>query len=299
MAGVLKEMWEAELQRKFRNEATDFMNPIPSRDNYVNNDVINLTAIGDDPNVLINNTSYPIAVNSRTDTPDTLALNKYDTENTSIKDDELYALPYDKEGSVIRQHRETLEEKILEHSLYLLAPDDDTTNMPIVQTTGADNGASRKSITIADIILAKKKMDDLKMPKMNRILVLCSDHIQELLLADEATNTNVFTTNYHRIQDGKIVNMYGFQVYENIYNPRYDASFDKVAFGAASAGTDRNASVFFYAGVAYKAQGSVTMYHREAAIDPENRQTVVGFNKYHICGKKQQIGFGAIAAANV
>src|SRR5690606_37333266 len=61
---VLKEMWEAELIRAFRANRS-WMGRIPRKDQYVGNNAINLQEIGADPTVLINNTTYPIAVAQR------------------------------------------------------------------------------------------------------------------------------------------------------------------------------------------------------------------------------------------
>ena len=49
-------------------------------DEYVNNNVINLAEAGVDPDVLINNTTYPVPIQERTDTPLTLALDYFDTK---------------------------------------------------------------------------------------------------------------------------------------------------------------------------------------------------------------------------
>lgn len=288
--GILKEVWAGELLDHFRHES-EWLSEIPSADQYVNNNLIHLVDIGADPDVLIDNAVYPIATSDRTDSDVAVALKKFDTTNTKITDDELYALPYDKQGSVIRQHREGLEEKTSEYGLYSLAPAGDTANTPIIPTTGADNGNSRKKLMPADIIKAKKKLDDLKVPKKGRVLVLCSDHVEDLLNTSEA-----FEKQYKDITSGTVLNLYGFKIYEDVYNPVYDATNAKKAFGAASAGTDRNASTFFYAPRAFKATGSVKMFASKAENDPENRESKVGFRLYHIVLPKKNVGFGAIVS---
>ncbi len=291
---VLKEMWEAELLRSFRAFA-GWAHRIPRKDQYVGNNAINLQEIGADPTVLINNSSYPIAVAQRTDDTVVLALNKYDTTNTAIRRDELYALPYDKEGSVITQHKEVLLERTGEHGLFLLAPSGNSTDTPVIATTGVDNGNSRRRLKSADLIALKARLDNLKIPKEGRVLVLCSDHVSDLLLEDQS-----FQLRYNgSTERGTIITMlYGFEIYETVYNPIYNGSTAKVAFGAAAApSTDRNASVCFYAPRAFQASGTTEMFYRDKSMDPENRQTVVGFQQYHIIAPMKNIGFGAIASA--
>lgn len=291
---VLKSMWEAELIRAFRAFA-GWAHRIPRKDQYVGNNAINLQEIGADPSVLINNVSYPITVSQRTDDTTILALNKYDTTNTAITADELYAVPYDKEGSVVAQHKEVLLERTGEHGLFLLAPAGNTANTPVIATTGADNGNGRRRLKSADLIALKQRMDNLKIPKEGRVLVLCSDHVSDLLLEDQS-----FQLRYNgSTERGSIITMlYGFEIYETVYNPIYNNSTAKVAFGAAAApSTDRNASVCFYAPRAFQASGSTEMFYRERSLDPENRRAVVGFQQYHIIAPMKNIGFGAIASA--
>lgn len=291
---VLKEMWEAELIRAFRANRS-WNGRIPRKDQYVGNNAINLQEIGADPTVLINNTTYPIAVAQRTDDTTVLALNKYDTTNTAIRRDELYAIPYDKEGSVITQHKEVLLEKTGEHGLHILAPAGNTANTPVIATTGVDNGNARRRLKSADLITLKNRLDNLKVPKEGRILVLCSDHVADLLLEDQS-----FQLRYNgNTEKGVIIGMfYGFEIFEDVYNPVYNAGTTKVGYGVAAApSTDRNASVCFYAPRAFQASGTTEMFFRDKSIDPENRQSVVGFQQYHIIAPMKNIGFGAIASA--
>lgn len=287
---VLRQMWETELITSFR-AVRNWMSRIPRKDQYVGNNAINLQEIGADPDVLINNTSYPIAVAQRTDDTLVLALNKYDTTNTKVLHDELYAVPYDKEGSVIRQHREVLTERTGEHGLYLLAPSGNTANTPVINTTGADNGNGRKRLKSADLIAMKQRLDNLKVPQAGRILVLCADHVADLLLEDQS-----FQLRYNNTERGTVMNQYGFEIFEDVYCPVFNDSNAKKAYGASAAGTDRNSSTVFFAPRAFQASGDVTMFSQEATSDPLNRESIVGFRVYHIIAPMKSIGFGSIVS---
>lgn len=289
--GVLKELWTGELLTKFRHE-NEFLSRIANRNDFVNNNAIHMADIGADPDVLINNTTYPIATAGREDSDVSIALDKFDTTNTKITDDELYALPYDKNGSVLQQHREVLEEKTAEKAAHSLAP-----TVATILTSGADNGETnaRNRMTVADIIAAKKHLDDLKIPKKNRELVLCNEHIQDLLLVDEK-----FAKQYQDIEAGKVMNMYGFILSEFVANPKYkivSTVYTKKAFGEADdAANDYASSFFYYIPRAVQARGDVMMYNSKAENDPANRESVVGFRLYHICLPKKSTGFGAIVS---
>jgi hypothetical protein len=291
-AVVLKQMWETALIEAFRAERT-WIGRIPRKDQYVGNNAINVQEVGADPTVLINNTTYPIATAARTDDTLVLALNKYDTTNTKVTRDELYALPYDKEGSVVRQHRDTLAEKTAEHGLFLLAPSGNTASTPVITTTGADNGAGRKRLKSLDLITLKQRLDNLKVPKAGRMLILCSDHVNDLLVDDQS-----FQLRYNNTEKGSILsNFYGFEIFEDMANPVYTGTTKK-AFGAVAVpATDANASTLVFAPRAFQAVGTVEMYHEDATTNPTMRESVVGFRVYNIIAPMEATGFGAIVSA--
>ncbi|CAA0228865.1 conserved exported hypothetical protein [Tenacibaculum maritimum] len=285
---ALKELAEKELIKHFRHKGT-WLERIPNKNKWVGNDVIKLNEMGADPEVLINNNTYPIPVSSRTDGSTPIALFKYDTTNTKITDDELNALPYDKVGSVQQQHRETLEERTQEHALHSLAPVEDTAKTPVLKTTGIADANGRKRLTYADLVTFKKALDKLKIPKKGRILVLCADHVADLLVEDKALNVQ-----YNNHKEGAVTKNYcGFELYEDIYAPKYNATtLTKIPFDSATEGVD--ASVLFLAQRTSKARGTVKRFMRLAENDPENRQTVVGFNLYFLVISTSLLGQGAI-----
>jgi hypothetical protein len=286
-----KELAERELTKHFRHSGT-WLERVPSKNQWVGNDVIKLNEIGADPDVLIDNTTYPISVSQRTDTSTAISLFKYDTTNTKITDDELYGLPYDKPGSVQEQHRETLEERTQEHALHSLAPAANTTKTPILLTTGAADG-TRKRLASADLVNYKKALDLLKIPAKGRVLVLCADHIADLLLEDKALNNQ-----YQNHTTGAIAkNYYGFELFEDIYSPLYTTGLTKIPFGSATEGTA--ASIFFLSSRTAKARGSVSRYMSKAEDNPLNRETVVGFRLYFIAIPTSLIGQGAIVSGVV
>lgn len=293
---IQKELWTGELIKGFRHEAT-FLSRIQRKDEYVKENAIHLVDLGADPEVLVNNTTYPIPTVTRTDEDVVLSLDKFDTKNTKISDDELHALPYDKPGSVIEQHREVLEEKSAEKAIHSLAPSVDSATTPLVLTTGASNGKTnaRQRLTPADLISMKEKLDELKVPKKGRELVLCPSHVADLLMVDES-----FAKQYKNMKTGEILNLYGFIISEFPGNPNYAdnlSTLTKKAFGAAAdPATDQAASIVYYNKRAVQATGSAVMYHKEASTDPENRASIIGFRVYHICLPKKNTGFGAIVS---
>ena len=131
------ELAVTELIKKFRHENT-WLEAVPSKPQWVGNDVIKIPIQGTAPKVLIDNTIYPINSSQREDGYLKISLHKYETENTEVTTDELYALPYEKVNDVQVQHRETLEDVTAEHALYSITPQEDSATTPVLTTSGPD-----------------------------------------------------------------------------------------------------------------------------------------------------------------
>lgn len=282
-AGVLTEIWTGEMIKTFRTapEALGWMNRIRAYNQYVNNDVIHFVTMGGDPSVLVNNTTYPLNIQTLTDADKPISLDKFSTEATAVTDDELHALSYDKMASVQERHRDALREKIAQRAIHAIAPDEDKDGIPVIKTTGATDADNvRKQMTFADLLTLKRKFDEMGVPGNDRILVLCSDHVNDLLATEQK-----FKEHYNINQtDGKICRLYGFDIYEYDGTPYYTMSTGKKkAWGATAATGDARGSVAFYAGRMMKAYGSTKFYHSEAEKDPLYHRNLVNFEQYGIC----------------
>ena len=280
-AGVLKEIWTGEQIKQFRTalESWGWLARIRNYNQHVENDVIHFTAIGGDPNVLVNNTTYPIPIVALEDADKPIGLDKFTTECTPVTDDELHAISYDKMASVQERHRDSLVEIFGAHAIHAIAPNKNATGIPVLTTTGPGYG-TRKRMTTTDLLALKAAFDKMKIPKKDRILVLCSDHANDLLATEKkfAEHYNINET------EGKICRLYGFDIYEYDGTPYYNpTSGEKLAWGAIPATTDMQSSVAFYAGRMMKAQGSTKFYHSKAENDPQNHRNLVNFDQYGIC----------------
>lgn len=284
------ELAVTELITQFRHE-NEWLGAIKSKPEWLNNDVIKIPVRGLAPKVLINNTVYPIASHQREDGKVIISLNKYETENTEVTTDELYALPYEKVSDVQVQHRETLEDRTAEHALVSIAPQKNTDKTPVITTTGEDDGTGRKRLTAKDIIRLKKLEDKLKVPKKGRVLVLCSEHVADLLIEDLT-----FKTRYQDANSGKIAdNYYGFEIYESTYAPTYHNG-EKEAFGAVPQG--KEASIVFHKNYTVKAVGSAVRYAREKSENPEGRKHTIGFEMHFVCVAIKDEGTAAIISGS-
>lgn len=299
MPGVYPEIWESEVERAFRSEAT-FLNTITDRSKYVGNRVIHLTELGVDPEVLVDNTVYPIGVASSEDQDVPISLRKMETTNTRVTDDELYGISYDKIGEKVNQHKEALIGKAGLLAAYSLSPQAHTVNTPIVRTTGAvEEGTGRKRLRVADIVSLKLAFDKMKIPQKGRHLVLSAEHVADLLLEDQK-----FASQYSDIREGKVLKLHGFEIHEYPENVYYDINFAKKPFDSVPVEGDRISSFAFYAPKMVKAMGSekdggplMKMYYRDAKTDPEHRESVVGFRTYFVCLPRTKKYYAAIVSA--
>jgi len=293
--GMYTEVWTGYIVKAMRTaaEKLGWYNQIKSFDQYAENDVIHLVHIGVDPTVLINNTTYPLQIETLEDADKAVSLDKYQTRPTVITDDELYALSYDKIASVIERHREALDETKYKKAIHAIAPGSNGAKTPVILTTGeTTSDGTRKMVTRKDIIAMKKKFDDMKVPLSGRVLVLCNDHVNDLLESDQK-----FADQYYNYTSGKISNMYGFEVYEYNECPYYDATtLQKIAYDANTTGK-QHASVAFYAPRMMRANGTTKTYMSEAKNDPQNQQNLVNFRTYSICLPMKDECIGAIVSA--
>lgn len=292
-AGTYTEFWTGDMLKAFRvdPEGLGWYNKIRSYDQYAENDVIHFVNIGGDPDVLVNNTTYPLEIQDLEDGDKAVKLDKYQTSPTRVTDDELYALSYDKKASVIERHKEAMKEKVYSRAIHAIAPNANSTDTPVITTTGAVV-EGRRAITRQDVIKLKKQFDKNRVPKTDRILVLCADHIADLLELDQK-----FTAQYYDHASGKVAKLYGFEIYEYDECPYYNSGLTKLAYGAVAGETDMQASIAFSPVRMMKANGSVKAYASEAKDNPTTQENLVSYRAYSICLPLKNQAMGAIVSA--
>jgi hypothetical protein len=279
-AGVFQEIWTGEMVKKLREGlAGSWLDGIPDNSAVVKNDVIHLTEVGVDPDVLVNNTAYPIAIQKLSDKDIAISLDKFQTKATPVTDDELHAMSYDKMSRVIESHRNAIDD-----SKYAKAARSFCEHSPATVKSSGEKDAEtgRLALTKADLLKVKKAMDKQKVPVTGRRLVLCSDHVNDILGWSEAFQRQYSIDN----ASGKVGRLFGFDVYEYADTPVYDSAGKMKEAGAVAAAGDFAASFAFYSGRAFKATGETMMYYHDAATDPQNQQNLVNFRHYFIAMPK-------------
>lgn len=270
---------------------SSFLNYVRNMSEFVDNDKINLAEAGVAPDVLINNTTYPVKIETREDIPISIELDVFSTTNTIVRNAEAVELAYDKLESVLMGHRSILQYNCARKAAHSYAPDKDGDFTPVIEATGETAG-DRKRLSFVDILALKERYEDFDIPLEDRYLVLNPKHVTDLLMEDVKTFKNLTD-----LQEGKPFNFGGFNILQYSKNPAYvkgeDGKWKKAAFGA----TGNLASFSFQAKEVMKADGSLVMFMREN--DPEQRGTIVGFEKRFIAVPVRNKSLGAIVSPTV
>lgn len=295
-AGVLREIWSGEMAKRLhRSEGATWLDGISDASSLAENDVIHLVDVGIDPDVLINNTSYPIEVQELKDGDIALKLDKFQTKPTPVTDDELYASSYDKMARVKESHAIAISNSKFVKAAHAFCAQKHTPQTPVLKTTGEkDPVTGRVKMVMADITNLKRALDKLSVPAAGRRLVLCSDHVNDLLETDQnfEKQYNIDRT------DGRVGRLYGFDIYEFDFTPIYTTAGEKKSVGAKAETGEFQCSFAFLDQRVFKCTGSTKMYYSEAGTDPQHQRNLINFRHYFLAMPKKQDAGAVIMSAH-
>lgn len=292
-----------QLLQEFKNYKDDFIGVLPGVPKAA------LTADGVRLNKLINNVGFRVD-NTEKFTAKKMdgkkvfvPWEKYDTEPTAVDDKEIRALAFDKRNEVRKKHAETFKMGIRDHVLHKLAPEkSDNADMPVMRTTGADDGTGRRRLTFADLVKYLEKVKALNLPNENELyVVLCPEHSTDLILDRDAAAYFADKSIFFDMQTGKVKSVMGFKFFENNAVLAYDNAGNKKAKGAALVSTDRRASLFFYAPNTFYHIEAVKVLYKPETIDTESADPTSEFRTqtYGIIDRIEDIGVGALVSGIV
>jgi hypothetical protein len=301
LVGVYREIWTGELIESFQPDINaSFLMEIPDESRWVQssgsgeNQVIHLVDIGADPEVLINNTTYPIGYETLPDGDVSFQLVKFQTKATKVTDDELYAITYDKIAVVNKKHKNAIMATKFKKAVHALAPQNNTVQTPVRLTSGAVVGG-KKLATVDDVIDLGGDMSAAGIPDDgNRILVLNTVHNTGIV-----KEVKDFYKDYLNIATGQLRPLFhGFKVYLYHAMPFYLASNNtKVPYGAVfNPATHNVASVAFYAPDMFRAEGTTKMYYD--VPDTQNQAAAVNYRHYFLVSPKKARAIAALVTAN-
>lgn len=297
METFYRQVWDKAAIKSIDASMKDtFLDGIPDKSQYVTGNeemqTINSVFFGVEPDVLINNTTYPIPLQELDGTAVAITLDKYQTKVTPVTEDEMYALAYDKIGEVVKSHTGAIVKNRLKKSIHALAPAGHTAKTPVLLTTGAATADGlRLRLKWDDVVALREAWTAAGFAIEDLRLVLCADHVNDLLLADLA-----FQKSYANFQGGIITNQLGFEMREYAANPYFNVTTKaKLSFGGVVTADHRQASVVFNKGLARKAAGLIKTY--KDLPDAQNQRFLIAMRNYFICLPSVQQEIGAIVSA--
>ena len=241
------------------------------------------------PDVLINNTTYPIALQAYSDDNVTVQLDKYQTKVTTLSDDQVIGAAYARIDAATGGHVRSINTKKFQKAIHAIAPSSDSANTPVVAATGTAVGGVNQ-LTYDDLITLKDKLDAAEVAPEGRRLVLSTRHYNDLLLDRKNFADKLIT--YTTGSTAPVIA--GFEIYQYNGNPLFTSAGAKKAFGAVKAAGDRQASVVFWKDGIAKKTGMTKQYFVESKMDPETQTNKVNYRHYFIAVPFEQRGIGAI-----
>lgn len=297
-ADVIPEVWTKEFIKAFNHADTGtFLEGISDYSRFVKDgNIIHMIDFDLDPEVLVNNTQYPIPVQEMNNSDIVLSLDKLQTKATPVTDDVVYDIKAEMMPHVIEEHRVAIGEYRLDKAIFNFAADANTNATPVIATTGVEfdsnavkTDGTRLRLTRADIIKLKTAFDKMSVPLAGRRLVLCPDHVADLLVGDLA-----FAQQYQNHTTGAIAKMYGFEIYEFVANPVYTANGSRKAYGVAAEQGEYQASVAFHVSRVGKATGERKFYLSRAETDPLYQRNLYNVREYFLAMPKKKEALGVI-----
>lgn len=265
---IAKQIWIELIMEGFIPD-TSFMSRSVDMSELVDYNKINLADAGVDPEVIIDNTVFPVPVAERPDSPLELPLHTFDTKNTVVRNIEEKESSYKKMESVVRGHRASLLKKTSAFAAYNWTPQENGAFNPVKATTGATSAEGLKAASFEDFLKLRARFSAFDIETDSIVVVLNATHEADLLAEDMKLYKEV-------IAAGKL---FGMSLFTYSGLPLFNASTGKKkAFGAAADPTnDVPASLIYCDTEVMRAVGTTEMF--TTLKDPGARGDIVGFQQ--------------------
>lgn len=246
--GLAPEVWLPLVKEDFYPQAS-FLNAATDMSSLVDNDKINFAEAGADPNVLKNNTDYPIAANVVADSPKAIELDYYDTDSSVVRNAVAIELNYDQRLLYANKHKKALLKRLGMDAAFAYAPtqDDAAKYNEVIDLAANDS-------IIDAIIELQKHYNSVDQDGTNRHLVLNPNHLAKIAKEDKVLYKGMMA------EVGAV--FYGFKIWTYSQNPIYvTATGVKAAFGTAfNAANHKRSSFAFLGDEVMKAQGTMELF---------------------------------------
>lgn len=241
MAGLNIEIWERQIQEQFIPK-NDFLQDGLDYSLFTTNDGINVPVSGELIEARFNPT-LPMTVTTRTDDNNAVIMHDLATQPTRITNPESVELSYDKMESVIRSHRDSLQQAIGNRTLFEIAPASNAAALPVIAATGTATSGNPKPVTKDDIAQLAEIFDKNNFPQ-GRTLVLTPFQFWNLVNNDTALQNQYSYTSKGGEITGTLLYYYGFKIRMRTGTPNYTQVLTKQTFGTNDANS-RQAAIAY------------------------------------------------------
>lgn len=239
--------------------------------------------------VLINNNTYPIAIQVYEDGTIEITLDKYQTKVVSLLDDVVIGASYDKIDQATKSLIRSILVSKFQKALHSIAPASNSVNTPVLVVTGGPNvltdGNGRKLLTYEDLIAAKRRCKGFGQCR----LVLTNDHWNDLALDRNRFGDQL--VNYKTGEPNPVFAGFELHKYEGEF-PYYTAAGAKKPYGSVPDPTDTEASVIFVKEAIGKKTGITRQYYDKPTATGQANQYAL--RHYFIAVPYQARKIGAI-----
>jgi len=285
MPNLQQEIWTDILLEGFYPKGA-FINESRDMSALVENNIINLAEAGVNPEVLIDNTSYPIQASTREDIPHALPLRTLDTTTTIVRNIEAMEASYDKMASVLYGHRSSLQSAATRLAAFNWSPASNSQYTPVLSTSGGNNGFGKRRLLFEDVLRLFTRFNEADIPDEGRVLVLSPQHESDLMLQDLAMYKALMNTS----------SLFGFKVFRTSACPKFNGSGVKLPFGATVTSGYAAASFAYHKDEVVKAMGTVEMFSK--LRDPDQKGDAFNFQMRYMALPLRNKAIGTIYSAD-
>lgn len=279
---MLKEIFAAIILALFYPDGS-WLNELTSMDHMVEHNKINLSQVGADPEVVKDNATWPLTPTTRTDSGIEIPLATFDTKPTHVSNVEEMETSYDKCQSVVMQHAAALRTKAMLSAAYNIAPSSNSSDHPVIATSGSNRGDGNKALKYTDILKLRTAFNKANYPMEGRVLVLCPEHEEDLLAEDVERYNRMMTTG----------TLAGFKVYVSNHGVQYNTSGAKQDYGTTNA---QPSSIAFCKSEVLRAMGTIDGEPEKRWAD--YRGWLLGFQMRFVAMPFRSKGIAAIYSKN-
>lgn len=281
---IEKQLWtDIILEQPIQKD--DFLSESEDMSALVDHNTLNLAEAGVEPEVFVDNETYPVGIVSREDAPKEILLHTLDTKNTVVRNIEKMQAAYDKMKSVTLGHANALTRKRRAMAAHNWCPLQDGAQTPVLITTGELIGGRRR-LTFDDLDNLELRFKALEVNLEDLRIVLTPEHEYDL----KAENRKQYKD---CMKDGKIGN---FKVFSYPHLPYFDTTTGKKqAYGSAKGANSSMASVAWIRSEVCRAVGATDSFIREK--DPEARGDILGYQQRFTALPMRNKYIGAIYSA--